>query len=71
MKDLVYEHKVDTYEVIISYDIDVATHGRDTHSLLYYTLVIGTKMCIKFEGTHFEHLLQQWKSRVCKIMCNL
>jgi hypothetical protein len=71
MKDLVYGHRVDTYEVIISYIIDMATHVRNRHSLLHYTLVTGTKMCIKFEGTYFERLLQQRKSRVCKIMYNL
>jgi hypothetical protein len=57
MKDLVYEHKFDIYGVIIRHIVSVTTHISDKHSLLHSAVMKWARMCIKVEGTHFEHLL--------------
>jgi hypothetical protein len=57
MKNLVYESKMD----VIRGTVDVATHinDRDILRCVPRAVVRRARMCIKAEGGHFEHLLQQ------------
>jgi hypothetical protein len=66
---LAYERKGERREDFIRHTVDAATriNGQDIRRCFALSVVRLSRIFIELKDGHFEHLLQQWKSRVCKI----
>lgn len=72
MKHLVYECNMDIREAFIHHIVDavIFISAQETLHCIIHWVVEWEKICIETEEMHPEHLLNKWKSKVCKIVHN-